>query len=59
MQFTNDELKNILALIDQAPIKGSGAITVALLIQKINNILNTSTDGTISKEQGELEKSDK
>ena len=38
-QFTPEELKNLLALINLASIKGQEAITVALLQQKINNLL--------------------
>jgi len=37
--FTNDELKNIKALIGIAPIKGTDALTVALLLQKIESLL--------------------
>jgi hypothetical protein len=38
-QFTNDELNNILNIINIAPIKGSNAMTVALLQQKIVNLM--------------------
>lgn len=37
--FTQEELKNISVLINIAPIKGAEATTVALLQQKINNLL--------------------
>lgn len=37
--FTNEELKNIWSLINIAPIKGSDAMTVAILQQKINGLL--------------------
>lgn len=37
--FTTEELKNILALINIAPIKGMEATTVALLQQKITQML--------------------
>ena len=37
--FTQEELKNILALINLAPIKGGEATTVALLQQKIVSLL--------------------
>ena len=35
MQFTQEELKNILALINLAQIKAADATTVAILQQKI------------------------
>lgn len=37
--FTNEELKIILALISLAPIKGSDALAVALLQQKIETLM--------------------
>lgn len=37
--FTQEELKNIKALIGIAPIKGTDALTVALLLQKIEGLL--------------------
>ena len=37
--FTPEELKNILALINIAPIKGNEATIVALLQQKISILL--------------------
>lgn len=45
--FTHEELKNILALIGLAPIKGSEAVTVALLQQKINQML-APTPGVVA-----------
>jgi len=33
--FTNEELKNLLILVNKAPISGSEATTVALLQQKL------------------------
>lgn len=41
--FTQEELKNILALINIAPIKGNEATTVALLQQKIFKMLTPET----------------
>lgn len=38
-KLTQDDYKNILALIAQAQIKGRDAILVAVLIQKINNLI--------------------
>ena len=38
-QFTNEELKNLLALIALAPIRGDQATTVALLQNKIATLL--------------------
>ncbi len=37
--FTQEELKNIIALIALAPIKGSDAYTVALLQEKLSKLL--------------------
>ena len=39
MDFTQEELKNILALINVAPIKGQEAFVVALLQQKLTSKL--------------------
>ncbi len=39
MQFTNEELNNILALINRANITGQEAIAVAVLQQKIQGLL--------------------
>lgn len=49
-QFTQEEIKNILALINVAPIKGQEAFIVAQLQMKLNNLL-TTTD----KVQGAVE----
>lgn len=38
-QFTSEELRNLAALINIAPIKGSESVTVALLLQKISTLL--------------------
>lgn len=38
-EFTQEEIKNILALISIAPIKGQEATTVALLQQKLTTLL--------------------
>lgn len=38
--FTQEDIKNILALIAQVPIKGQEAITVAILQQKLSKLLN-------------------
>ena len=38
--FTQEELRNLLALIGIAPIKGSEATTVALLQQKITALVS-------------------
>jgi hypothetical protein len=37
--FTQEELKNILALVNLAPIKGQDAVTVALLQQKLSGLI--------------------
>lgn len=37
--FTQEDIKNILALIAQATIKGQEATTVAILQQKLNQAL--------------------
>ncbi len=37
--FTREELLNIAALINVAPIKGSEAMTVGLLQQKLSKLL--------------------
>lgn len=37
--FSQEEIKNILALISKAPITGEGALTVALLQQKLAKLL--------------------
>lgn len=42
-QFTIEELKNIAALINIAPIKGGESMTVALLLQKINILLQKNS----------------
>jgi len=39
MDFTNEELQNILVLINNAPITGMQAETVVLLKQKVSKIL--------------------
>jgi hypothetical protein len=38
-QFTQEDLKNMLALINLAPIKGQEAVTVAILQQKIAKLI--------------------
>ena len=38
-QLTNEDIKNTIALIKAAPIKGVEALTVALLIQKYEGAL--------------------
>lgn len=38
-QLTNEELTNILALINRSQIQGQEAIVVAVLQQKIQNLL--------------------
>jgi len=47
--FTQEELKNLLALIAVAPIKGIEATTVALLQQKITSLVAISE---VKKEDG-------
>lgn len=42
--FTTEELKNISALINIAPIKGQEAMTVALLQQKIGSLLTPGSN---------------
>jgi len=44
--FNQEELKNILALVSIAPIKGADAMTVAFLQQKINALLVTESVST-------------
>lgn len=39
MQFSNEDLKNIAALISNSPIKGGESLVVALLLQKIGSLL--------------------
>lgn len=39
MDFTQEDYKNLLALINIAPIKGQEAMTVALLQQKLTSKL--------------------
>ncbi len=53
MQFTKEELQNLLALVNSAPIKGVEATTVALLQQKIAALLKEP------KEEKELPKEKK
>lgn len=43
MQFTQEELRNILALINIAPIKGGEAFTVANLQVKIQQMIENNT----------------
>jgi hypothetical protein len=38
-QLTQEDYKNLLAMMAVAPINGSQALTVAILQQKINNLL--------------------
>lgn len=38
-QFTQTEIKNLLELVNIAPIKGIEAMTVVLLQQKLQNML--------------------
>ncbi len=52
MEFTQEELKNILALINVAPIKGQEATTVAMLQQKIVGMLQ-ATEKPVAKEDEE------
>lgn len=40
MELTKEDLKNILALIANASITGKDAMTVAMLTQKITNLIN-------------------
>lgn len=40
-KFTNEELKNLAALINTAQIRGNESFTVALLLQKIQRLLET------------------
>lgn len=39
-QLTQEDYKNLLAMINVTTIKGGEALTVALLQQKLNNLLN-------------------
>lgn len=38
-EFTQEDYKNILALISKAPITGQDALVVAVLQQKLSNLL--------------------
>ncbi len=44
MQFTQEDLQNIFALISIAPITGKEAETVALLKQKIKVLLDSKEE---------------
>ena len=46
MELTKNDLKNILNLISIAPIKGSDAIAVAVLQQKIAKLLEVKPEET-------------
>lgn len=41
--FTNEELKNLLVLVNKAPLTGTEATTVALLQQKLVQLISDST----------------
>jgi len=47
--FNKEELKNILALINIAPIKGGEATTVAILQQKIVGLLTPQPEPVIAE----------
>lgn len=49
-QLTNEELNNIKVLVGNAQIKGADALTVALLIQKLDVIINSQTPPEIKPE---------
>ena len=53
--FTQEEWKNILALISLAPISGKDALTVALLQQKISALI-TQPEPEVQKEFEEKDK---
>lgn len=41
--FSNEELKNLLVLVNKAPLVGTEATTVALLQQKLTQLISDST----------------
>lgn len=49
--FTSEDIRNIVVLISKAPITGNESITVALLLQKLNTILNTVAKETPKEEE--------
>lgn len=49
-KLTQEDIKNIIALISVAPIKGQEATTVAILQQKLLSLL-TPTKDEASKQQ--------
>jgi hypothetical protein len=49
--FTIEELKNLLALVNIAPIKGQEAVTVAMLQQKILGLLEPKTEVKETKDK--------
>lgn len=48
--FTKEELASLLALINRTNLQGNEAVTVALLIQKINGLLADNKDKQGTKE---------
>ncbi len=48
--FTPEELKNVLALLSRVDIKGNEAVAVALLIQKVTKLLETTPESEETKE---------
>ena len=50
-QLTQEDLKNILVLINNTPIKGSDSGVVAMLVQKISSMLISQDIGKEVKEK--------
>lgn len=49
-QLTGEDYKNILALIARSTLKGEEATTVAILQQKISNLLNPEPKEVVGEE---------
>lgn len=60
-QLTEQDIKNTISLINAAPIKGNEAMTVALLVQKLTNMLTpigsvTTKEEIVTPEEPKTEK---
>jgi len=51
MNFSQEDLKNLAILISKAPIVGSEALTVAMLLHKINTMTKPETPVEEAKEE--------
>lgn len=52
-QLTAEDYKNILVLIQRVPdIKGNEALTVALILQKVQRMYDEVTKGAVAKSDG-------